>query len=153
MPVLDGLFAIKIPVTDLARSIEWYSSVFGLRPVLEFPDDDGVLRGVACEAPGLDGTMVALRENPGVARAIAGFDPVLWGVTDREGIEEWIAHLDALGIRHSPVIEATVGWLVVFHDLDGVEHHLYTRTRHGAPQGVEHRGREVQAGATGSPRP
>jgi catechol 2,3-dioxygenase-like lactoylglutathione lyase family enzyme len=143
MPVLDGLFGIKIPVTDLTRSLEWYSSVFGLRPVLEFPDDDGVLRGVACEAPGLDGTLVALRQNPDVARGIAGFDPVLWGVTDRPAMEEWASHLDALGIRHSPIIEATVGWLVVFTDPDGLEHHLYTRTRHGAPQGVEGRGREA----------
>jgi hypothetical protein len=37
-----------------------------------------------------------------------------------------------LGIAHSPQIEASIGWLVVFNGPDGIEHHLYTLTTHGA---------------------
>lgn len=46
----------------------------------------------------------------------------MWGST----IEAWVAHLDALGIDHSPIIEASLGWLLVFDDPDGLQLHLYT---------------------------
>jgi catechol 2,3-dioxygenase-like lactoylglutathione lyase family enzyme len=144
-PALDGLFGVKLPVTDLARSLRWYQDVFGFEVYLEFPDDDGVVRGVGAHVAGLGDMAVALRENPEVARGIAGFDPVIWAVPDQSALEEWVAHLDALGIAHSPVIEASIGWLLVFHDPDGLEVHLYTRTRHG----IDQRGRRGYGHPTG----
>ncbi|HEX5406404.1 MAG TPA: hypothetical protein VFX16_29365 [Pseudonocardiaceae bacterium] len=38
---------------------------------------------------------------------------------------------DGLGIPHSPVIEASIGWLLVFDDPDGLQLHLYSWTSHG----------------------
>jgi hypothetical protein len=91
-------------------------------------------------------TRIALRENPEVARGTAGFDPVIYAVTDRAAVEEWAARLDELGIPHSPVMDATLGWLLVFHDPDGIEIHLYTRERHGIDQTGRHGyGRPAQA--------
>jgi len=46
-PALAGIFAVKLPVRDLAAARAWYERVFDLRPIFEFPDDDGVVRGVA----------------------------------------------------------------------------------------------------------
>lgn len=132
--VLTGVRAVKFPVTDLARSRAWYSEVFGVDWEYEFPDDDGVVRGIAGSLPGLDGSGIALRENPEVARGIAGFDPVIFAVADRAATEAWARHLDDLGIAHSPVIEATVGYLLVFHDPDGIEIHLYSTQEHGIDQ-------------------
>ncbi len=147
-PALDGLFGVKLPVTDLTRSLRWYQEVFGLEVYLEFPDDDGVVRGVACRAAGLGDTAIGLRENPAVARGIAGFDPVIWAVPDQAALEEWVTHLDTLGIAHSPVIDASIGWLLVFHDPDGLEIHLYTRTKHGIDQdGRSGYGRPTETGA------
>lgn len=141
-----GIFAVKIPVTDLARSRRWYEEVFGLKVALEFPDDDGVVRGVSFDIPGVPGTMIALRENPEVARGIAGFDPVIYAVTDRAAVEAWAERLDELEIPHSPVIDATLGWLLVLHDPDGIEIHLYSRERHRIDQtGRRGYGRAVQA--------
>jgi catechol 2,3-dioxygenase-like lactoylglutathione lyase family enzyme len=140
---LVGIHHVKFPVTDLARSRAWYEELFGLTPEIEFPDDDGVVRGVAYE-PTDAGVAIALRENRAVARGIAGFDPVSFAIADRAAAEGWIARLDELGIEHSPVIDATVGWLVVFHDPDGTELHLYSVERHGLDQtGRPHRGRVV----------
>ena len=48
MPELAGLFGVKFPVSDLARSRVFYERVFGLSPLFEFPDEGGVVRG----APG-----------------------------------------------------------------------------------------------------
>jgi catechol 2,3-dioxygenase-like lactoylglutathione lyase family enzyme len=133
-PSLAGIYAVKLPVSDLTHSRQWYADVFGLRATVEFPDDDGVIRGVACTAEGLDETLVALRESVDAAAGLRGFNPVLWGVPDRDALAEWGDHLDTVGITHSPIIDATIGWLMVLHDPDGLEHHLYTRTRHGIDQ-------------------
>lgn len=42
----SDLHHIKIPVTDLIRSREWYERVFELESLTEFRDDDGVVRSV-----------------------------------------------------------------------------------------------------------
>lgn len=125
---------MKIPVTDLARSIDWYQRVFGFRISYEFPDADDVVRGVAGVMPGLGDELLALRENPTAAEGCKGFDPVGFAVRDPADLKAWMAHLDALGVHHSPLIEASIGWLLVFNDPDGLEHHLYTWARHGIDQ-------------------
>lgn len=143
-PVLSGIHHVKIPVTDLAGSLKWYESVFGFDTTIEFPDDEGVVRGVGGKVPGLGDTGLALRENPQVVQGCKGFDPVSFGVRDRADIEAWAAHLDELGVPHSPVIDATTGWLLVFHDPDGIELHLYSWAEHGIdPSESQGHGRPV----------
>ncbi|WP_181783249.1 VOC family protein [Pseudonocardia pini] len=131
MPELTRLRAVKLPVADLSRSVEFYTRLVGYSPLYEFPDAEGVLRGVAGELPGCE-TGLSLRETP-EAHSQPGLELML-GVADRPALEEWTAHLDALGVAHSPVIEASIGWLVVLHDPDGHEIHLYTETEHGIDQ-------------------
>ena len=126
-PALAGIFGVKFPVGDLAAARAWYGQVFGLVVTHEFPDDDGVVRGVAGTAPGLGDTGLALRERPDIA-GLSGFDPVVFAVTDRAAVDAWAAHLAALGVAHE-VVEATIGWMVQFHDPDGLEIHLYSRDR------------------------
>lgn len=96
-------------------------------------ESDGVVRGVAGEVPGL-GCLLALRVNPRAAEGCQNFDPVGFGAHDRAHIEEWAAHLDTLGVRHSPVIDASIGWLLVFDDPGGLEIHLYSWAEHGIDQ-------------------
>ncbi|WP_113700252.1 VOC family protein [Nonomuraea lactucae] len=130
-PQLAGIHHVKIPVTDLPRSLSWYERVFDLKVTMEFHDAEGVVRGVAGEIPGIGDALVALRENPGAAAGCGGFDPIGFAVQDRADAQAWAGHLDELGIPHSPVIEASVGWLLVFNDPDGLELHLYTWAAHG----------------------
>jgi catechol 2,3-dioxygenase-like lactoylglutathione lyase family enzyme len=134
IPPLAGMHHVKIPVTDLARSREWYERVFHLQVEWEFPDENGTLRGLAGTIPGLGNSLLALRENRAAAEGARGFDLVGLGVDDRQAIEQWAAYLDTLGIPHSPVIDASDGWLLVFHDPDGIELHLYSWEQHGIDQ-------------------
>ncbi|MFG2779662.1 VOC family protein [Streptomyces prunicolor] len=136
MPELAGIHHVKMPVTDLDRSRDWYGRVLGFKVTHEFPDADGVVRGVAGEVPGLGDSMLCLRVNPQAAQGCRGFDPVSFAVPDRADIEAWAARLDTLGVPHSPVIEASIGWLLVFSDPDGLDLHLYSWAAHG----VEHEG-------------
>src|SRR5690348_4676129 len=121
---LAGIHHVKLPVTDLVRSLRWYRQVFGLRPTIQFTDADGVVRGFAGEIPGLKPAIIAFRVNPAAAAGNRGFDPVSFAVEDHADLAAWAAHLDSLGIRHSPVVEASVGWLLVFDDPDGLTLHL-----------------------------
>lgn len=126
---LSGIFAVKLPVRDLARSSAWYERLFGLRLRFEFPDEDGVVRGKAYEVPGLGDVGLALRERPDIA-GLSGFDPVVFAVADRAAVDAWSARLDDLGVPHE-VQRGTIGWGVAFHDPDGLEIHLYSREHHG----------------------
>ena len=59
---LVGIHHVKFPVSDLARSRAWYEQLFALTPSMEFPDADGVVRGVAYET--IAGSVaICLREN------------------------------------------------------------------------------------------
>lgn len=144
-PEIAGIHHVKFPVADLAASRDWYERVFGLTVQMEFRDDhDGPVMGIVF-AP-VNGVCLCLRQNPTAAAGIAGFDPVSLAVADRENLEAWAAHLDALEVEHSPVIDATIGWMIVFHDPDGTEHHLYTFAEHGIDHGDDPRaGRKVSA--------
>lgn len=131
---LQGIYAVKLPVRDLAESREWYERVLGFAVELEFPDSDGVVRGVSGHLAGAGGTWLALRQSPAHAAGVAGFNLLNLAVADRAALDGWVTRLDGLGIRHSPVIEASVGWIVVLSDPNGIELHLYTLAGHGIDQ-------------------
>lgn len=120
-----GIHHIKLPVSDLARSREWYERVLGLVTELEFPDSDGVVRGVGGRLPGAQ-IPLALRENPDAARGNSGFDPVSFAIADRAAADDWAAHFEALGARHSEVKRGTGGWVVDVYDPDGLTIRLYS---------------------------
>lgn len=120
---ITGIHHLKIPVSDLGRSRAWYERALGLRVGVEFPDDDGTVRGVAGEIGGIG---VALRENPAAAAGTTGFDPICFSIADRAAAEAWVAHLDEVGAEHSPVAKASSGWVVRVHDPDGIEIRLYS---------------------------
>lgn len=128
--IFAGLHHIKIPVTDLVRSRAWYERVLGFHVQFEFPNaEDGVVRGVAGQLPGLGETGLALRENPEVARGLAGYDAFAFAIKDKAAAEAWVAKLDRLGVEHSPIIEASIGWIVSCHDPDGIEIRMYSWER------------------------
>ncbi|GAB97599.1 catechol 2,3-dioxygenase-like lactoylglutathione lyase family enzyme [Kineosphaera limosa] len=139
MTGITGIKLIKLPVRDLRASARWYHRVFGATPVLEFADiEDGVVRGLAMDLPGLpDG--LALRESPGHAAGVSGFNLAVWSVTGEADIDAWMQRLDQLGVDHSPKILATTGWLLLFSDPDGIEHHVYTSEPHGIDRSDEPR--------------
>lgn len=120
-----GIHHIKLPVSDLARSRQWYERVLGLVVEREFPDADGVVRGVGGRLPGAQ-IPLALRENPEAARGNSGFDPVSFAIADRAAADEWAAHFESQAARHSEVKRGTTGWVVDVYDPDGLTIRLYS---------------------------
>ena len=125
MAALSGFHHVKLPVSDLARTRDWYERVLGFVVDIEFVEE-GVVTGLALTAP--DRTVaVALRHDPARAAALSGFDVVSLRVPTREGVKEWRARLDELGERHGALMTGHRGGtvLVGLRDPDGVEIRLY----------------------------
>ena len=127
MPVqaLAGFHHVKLPVADVERSRDWYTSVLGLQVEIEFVEE-GRLMGVALgNASG--GLGLALRHDPARAAALAGFDALALLVPSRPDVEAWRDHLDALGRPHGGIVTGHKGGsvLVGLHDPDGIEIRLY----------------------------
>lgn len=53
---------------------------------------------------------------------------MIFAVDGRAAVHAWSGRFDALGVANQ-VVEATIGWMVLFHDPDGPEIHLYSRDR------------------------
>jgi len=129
IPTLAGVHHLKLPVSDLARSIDWYGTRLGYTVGIEFREQ-GVLMGVALHHP-VGGPQFCLRLDPEKAFAAAGFDYFSIGVPDRAAMETLAAHLDDLGETHAGVHFATIGWILPgLHDPDGHEIRFYTNESH-----------------------
>jgi catechol 2,3-dioxygenase-like lactoylglutathione lyase family enzyme len=128
-PALAGVHHVKLPVTDLARSREWYESRLGYQVQIEFVEQ-GRLMGYGLAHPN-GGPQLGLRLDPERARAAAGFDYFAIGVPDREAIDRLAARLTKLGEEHAGVHWASIGWILPeLHDPDGHEVRFYTITHH-----------------------
>lgn len=129
VPELAGVHHVKLPVSDLGRSIEWYATRFGYRVVIEFREGER-LAGVSMVHP-RGGPGLGLVEAPDLAKAAAGFDYFAIGVPDRAAMLALAEHLTALGDAHAGVHFATLGWILpLLHDPDGHEVRLYTQECH-----------------------
>jgi catechol 2,3-dioxygenase-like lactoylglutathione lyase family enzyme len=134
-PGITGIHHVKFPVSDLERSRRWYQEVLGLQVLVDFPDEDGTVRGLARLLPGTEPPVaVALREHPQAAAGVRGFDPVSFAIADRAAADAWAEHLDGLGVEHSPVTDGTLGWALDVPDPDGTVIRLYSTERHGIDQ-------------------
>jgi catechol 2,3-dioxygenase-like lactoylglutathione lyase family enzyme len=132
-PVLAGVHHLKLPVTELARSRDWYQSRLGYQVVAEFVEQ-GQLMGYAMAHPH-GGPPLALRLDPDRARAAAGFDYFAIGVPDKEAISRLADRLTALGEQHAGVHWASIGWILpLLHDPDGHEVRFYTHEHHTEPE-------------------
>jgi catechol 2,3-dioxygenase-like lactoylglutathione lyase family enzyme len=132
-PVLAGVHHLKLPVTDLDRSRDWYLSRLGYQVLMEFVEQ-GRLMGYALAHPN-GGPPLALRLDPERARAAAGFDYFAIGVPDKDAIDQLAARLTRLGEQHAGVHWATIGWILPeLHDPDGHEVRFYTLQHHTEPE-------------------
>jgi catechol 2,3-dioxygenase-like lactoylglutathione lyase family enzyme len=137
VPALAGIHHLKLPVTNLARSLEWYRSRLGYHVEMEFVEK-GELMGYAMAHPN-GGLRLALRLDPERAQAAAGFDYFCFGVPRKAAIDDLASCLTAQNEPHAGVHWARIGWILPsLHDPDGHEIRFYTVEQHADldPQSV-----------------
>ncbi|OFI37115.1 glyoxalase-like domain protein [Arthrobacter sp. SW1] len=129
VPQLDGVHHLKLPVSDIKRSVEWYGSRLGYQVTTEFTEKDKLV-GVIMNHPA-GGPVFGLRLDPELAARAAGFDYFSIGVPTKEDLESLAARLKDFGDGHAGVHFATVGWILPgTHDPDGHEVRFYTTEQH-----------------------
>ena len=129
IPTLAGVHHLKLPVSDLDRSIEWDASRLGYQVVIEFRQR-GRHAGVSMAHPD-GGPALGLTLDPQRAVASTGFDYFSIGVPDRQRLEALADHLSGLGEAHAGVHFATIGWILpMLHDPDGHEVRFYSMESH-----------------------
>ena len=122
--MLSGFHHVKLPVSAVAHSRDWYAGVLGFTTDIEFVED-GVLMGVALAHEGMPAG-IALRHDPERAEALSGFDALALLVPTRDEVHAWKARLDA-GVPHGGIITGHRGGavLVGLRDPDDIEIRLY----------------------------
>jgi catechol 2,3-dioxygenase-like lactoylglutathione lyase family enzyme len=125
---LDRIAQVKLPVTDLARSVSWYRGLLDLRLWAEFVED-GVLRGAGLIDP--QGRFnIALRDRAACASqpSLDGFDVIAFLPASRSVLEDIAARCDRLGITHSGIYDTPAGPRLDVPDPDGtiVRFYYYT---------------------------
>ncbi len=123
MPAFPGLAHIALTVTDLERSVRWYSELFGSSPVLDEAVPSAQLHHTVFALGG--GQLFGLHLHTRSAEQSfdehgAGLDHVSFGCGDRDELEKWATRLDELGVTHGGIIDAHYGSGLSFRDPDGI---------------------------------
>jgi hypothetical protein len=123
-----GFHHLKIPVSDVGRSRDWYCQMFGFVTEIEFVED-GKLAGIALRHPELN-MRLALRGDPRRSQAMAGFDACALAVSTRSDLQAVVDRAESLGTTPGWIVEGHLGWACDLSDPDGIIVRLYTHERH-----------------------
>ena len=126
-----GLHHVRLPVSDVMRSRDWYADVLGFEPRLSVEDEDHVVGVVVHHHSGL---AIGLHYEPGRARALSGFCSVALSVGAIDDLDRSCQRLDLLGISHSAPTEGHLGWFVEVPDPDGLVIELHTTSQPSADE-------------------
>ena len=125
MPDVAGIHHVAITVTDMERSVPWYSEVLGLTKLMEEPHPDGLGYVVVLGKP--DWSMcIGLHthqknESERFSESRTGLDHVSFGVSSPADLDAWESRLANLGIEHSPVKHKQSYSVLVFRDPDNIQ--------------------------------
>ncbi len=123
MTSINGFHHVRIPVSDLDVSTDWYVSVLGFELDLYVEEEDGPI-GALLHHPA--GAVLGLHLDASMATALQGFSVVGLAVGGTTGLEEWSRRLDEIGSTHGTVTKGHLGWFLEVTDPDGIVVQLHT---------------------------
>jgi catechol 2,3-dioxygenase-like lactoylglutathione lyase family enzyme len=124
VPLILGLHHVRLPVSDVLRSRDWYCEVLGFEPILDYQEEYRLV-GVAVQHR--VGVTLGLHLDPERAAALRGFAVVALRVAGPAVLEDWSTWLDELGAEHSPVVaDHAGGWSMRLVDPDGIGVQFHT---------------------------
>jgi catechol 2,3-dioxygenase-like lactoylglutathione lyase family enzyme len=126
VPQIAAFSHIDLTVTDIAASVAWYRNVFGLSHVMHETHPDGFAEVLVEPRSQVFIGLSQHRANRGEAFAEhrTGLDHVSFLVPGRDDLVEWQAHLERLGVRHSPIADVADPFpysVLVFRDPDNIQ--------------------------------
>jgi len=136
------LHHLALTVTDLEASVQWYSDVFDVHPVMDIPHQGGLGRILADADHEL---MIALHHhetNNGdlCAETTTGLDHAGFTVANRADLVQWQDHLETHGVirsevagkplTQSPIADEPYASVLVFRDQDNIQLELFAPAQH-----------------------
>jgi catechol 2,3-dioxygenase-like lactoylglutathione lyase family enzyme len=123
---IRGVHHVRVPVSDVFRSRDWYMDVLDLEPVLTVEEADDVV-GIVLGHP--SGVVLGLHLAAERAAALRGFAVLALSVGDRSALDAWARRLETImGERPEPVA-SHLGWSLHVADPDGVIVQLHTSSQ------------------------
>ncbi|SCX32952.1 glyoxylase I family protein [Mycolicibacterium fluoranthenivorans] len=119
---------VRLTVTDIERSRQFYEGVFGWPVLVELPPgaDTATREALAFLYGGviydLGGALIGLRPvgDGDFHEDHTGLDHLAFRLADRAALDAAGAHLDALGIEHGPVKDIGPAYILEFRDPDNI---------------------------------
>jgi catechol-2,3-dioxygenase len=121
MPQFPALGHVAVTVSDLDVSRPWYNALFEAQPVMD--EDTGPFHHVVWM---LGGTLVGIHQFKDATSSAPmderrpGLDHVAFACANRAELEEWLGHLNTLGIKNGGIVDAPYGSGLSFRDPDNI---------------------------------
>jgi catechol 2,3-dioxygenase-like lactoylglutathione lyase family enzyme len=125
MPEVAGIHHVSVTVTDMERSVPWYSELLGLTKLMEETHPDGTGYAIVLGKP--DWSMcVGLHTHPTnererFAESRTGLDHIGFTVANKAELDAWESRLTEFGVEHSPVNDKGGYAVLVFRDPDNIQ--------------------------------
>jgi len=119
---------VRLTVTDIERSRQFYESVFDWPVLIEVPEnaDEATKSALSFLYGGviydLGGTLIGLRPvaTDRFDENRTGLDHIAFRMGSKAELETAATHLDDLGIRHEPIKDIGPSYILEFRDPDNI---------------------------------
>ncbi|MGB9303986.1 MAG: VOC family protein [Mycobacterium sp.] len=119
---------VRLTVTDIERSRQFYESVFDWPVLIEVPEnaDEATKSALSFLYGGviydLGGTLIGLRPvaTDRFDEDRAGLDHIAFRMGSKAELESAATHLDDLGIQHEPIKDIGPAYILEFRDPDNI---------------------------------
>jgi catechol-2,3-dioxygenase len=119
---------LKIPVFDRKKTADFYTTLFPFtyqKKWEHFTPEHKLFAVMVTHDP--TNLIVEFRHVPEQAEAQRGWDPITWGVDNRNDLEPWAAWLDHHDVKRSKIFTGIKGWVMAAEDPDGKIIKLYVQ--------------------------
>lgn len=119
---------IRLTVTDIERSRQFYESVFGWTVFIELPEgaDEATRQTLSFLYGGviydLGGALLGLRPvaSDRFDEDRVGLDHLAFRLVSKDELDAAATHLDAVGVEHEPIKDIGPAYILEFRDPDNI---------------------------------
>lgn len=123
MPRIMGFSHVELTVSDCDRAAVWWHEVLGFTLVHRVSADAFEVRSLI-HPSGINVnvlTHTATTQGGAFDERRVGLDHLAFQVSDRDELQKWATHLDAMAVPNSGIIDIGYGPTVVFRDPDNMQ--------------------------------
>lgn len=125
MPTITGVHHVSLTVTDVERSLDWYSRLLDMTQL--FGSDEETVRWRVLHQPesnlvlALRQYLVSAASSDRFDELRTGLDHLALGVSTLDELLAWQGRVEELGLPYTPVKETPAGSMLVVRDPDNIQ--------------------------------